>query len=188
MNQSPESSPRTLFRRASEQVIQETTDSDPGHRGTMHCFDSGSFVTANYLQDAWVLPCEKNFNFEPNAAGQQNCDVTIPCIGNVMLPPNGVGPNRCDGNRIFMSYSIQSWPRTLNMRRKRSANGSVTARTRTVAVDGSNSRTMEQRMEWIRPILSRVVNNGAELIPTLLECLDQCIIAPTGQAGSEKSV
>ncbi|KAL9584601.1 MAG: hypothetical protein Q9203_004601 [Teloschistes exilis] len=101
MNQSPESSPRTLFRRASEQVIQETTDSDPGHRGTMHCFDSGSFVTANYLQDAWVLPCEKNFNFEPNAAGQQNCDVTIPCIGNVMLPPNGVGPNRCDGKPDF---------------------------------------------------------------------------------------
>ncbi|KAI4091819.1 MAG: hypothetical protein L6R37_007671 [Teloschistes peruensis] len=103
-NQSPASSPRTLFRRASEQVIQETTDSDPGHRGTMHCFDSGSFVTANYLQDAWVLPCERNFNFEPNAAGQhdpQNSDITIACIGIAMLPPTGVGPNRCDGKTDF---------------------------------------------------------------------------------------
>ncbi|KAI4199771.1 MAG: hypothetical protein LQ350_004398 [Teloschistes chrysophthalmus] len=69
----------------------------------MHCFDDGSFVTANYLQDAWTLACGK-YNFEANADGQhdpQDSDITIACVGNVMLPPTGFGPNRCDGKTNF---------------------------------------------------------------------------------------
>ncbi|KAL9579733.1 MAG: hypothetical protein Q9212_004935 [Teloschistes hypoglaucus] len=103
-DQSPASSLRTLSRRGGEQVTQEITDPNPGHRGTLHCFDDGSFVTANYLQDAWILPCERNFNFQPNATGQhdpQNSDIPIACVGNVMLPPTGFGPNRCDGKTNF---------------------------------------------------------------------------------------
>ncbi|KAL8660019.1 MAG: hypothetical protein Q9202_006845 [Teloschistes flavicans] len=99
----PAALPATLSRRG-EQVTEEFTDPDSAHRGTLHCFDGGSFVTADDLQSAWQNPCLRDFNFAPNAAGQHDpltSDVTFTCLGTLMLPADGWGPPKCDGKDDF---------------------------------------------------------------------------------------
>ncbi|KAL9584185.1 MAG: hypothetical protein Q9212_002276 [Teloschistes hypoglaucus] len=109
-------SPRTrnISQRDDDLVIHDGTDKDIAHRGTTHCFPSGSWLKETNLrwgwaqacttQDAWKNEFPGHFNFTPNAIGQyapQLVDSYIPCVGHYSPPAHGHGPGYCFGSQRF---------------------------------------------------------------------------------------
>ncbi|KAI4200939.1 MAG: hypothetical protein LQ350_003625 [Teloschistes chrysophthalmus] len=97
-----------------DSVTHDGSDKNISHRGTTHCFPSGSFLRGDGLrrsllqacttQDVWNNEYPGHFNFTPNARGQyapQLVDSYIPCVGHYDPPPGGHGPGRCRGSQRF---------------------------------------------------------------------------------------